>query len=309
MLPDRLEDRRRADLPLGAERVRALGEGPAVVPALADQGHRFPQVLPDVAGPDLAGGSVDAELPDVPQPVRPHFRAGPGDGDERVVSRDGVRLAALGAVDVDPHHGRVEVGDVLAGLVAVRVAAAVAGGEVEHAVGAEREAAAEVVLPGGPLADERLGRRVAVRHCRPAGLGGHGVPHDPAGVGARDVLQVADVDVAVLGVPRVERHAPEAPPVAAFGVVRVAVPGVEERVGRLYVGGQARVGVDGDRVDLPALAGGEPPFAVGPDGQVDRAVEFQVRVGRGRGERVRRLGRSDDAGRGPPHPRAEPKSL
>ena len=52
---------------LGLERVETLPDAPAVVAAVLDAVDHLPEVLSDVAGPQLAGLAVEAELPDVPQ--------------------------------------------------------------------------------------------------------------------------------------------------------------------------------------------------------------------------------------------------
>ena len=52
---------------LGLEGVEALADAPAVVAAVLDPMDHLPEVLADVAGPELTGLAVEAELPDVPQ--------------------------------------------------------------------------------------------------------------------------------------------------------------------------------------------------------------------------------------------------
>ena len=57
----------RALPPLGLERMEPFLDAPAVVAAVLDPVDHLPEVLADVAGPELAGLAVEAELPDVPQ--------------------------------------------------------------------------------------------------------------------------------------------------------------------------------------------------------------------------------------------------
>src|SRR5262249_38069393 len=101
VLGDRRQDRRR---PLGAfraEGVCALVDAPAVVAALLDLQDALPQVLADLADPQLARGPVEAHLPRLPHAVGPDFRAGALHAHERVVLGDAVGLALVGVIDVD----------------------------------------------------------------------------------------------------------------------------------------------------------------------------------------------------------------
>src|SRR5262245_40911358 len=102
MLDDRLEDGRRPLLPLGAEGVVALHDTPAVVAALLDLVDHLPQVLADLAGPQVRTGTVEAELPRLPQAVRPDLPARPLRPDEGIILRGRVALALRRAVHVDP---------------------------------------------------------------------------------------------------------------------------------------------------------------------------------------------------------------
>ena len=89
---------------------------------------------------------VEAHAPRIAKAIGPDFRPGLGRLDERIVGRDGVGLAVLLAVHVDAQDRRQQIADVLAGVERVgRVrAGAVAGGDVEEAVGAEVQVAAVV---------------------------------------------------------------------------------------------------------------------------------------------------------------------
>ena len=98
VLDDRRQDGRRPRLPPGLERVIALPEIPTVVPSATDQVHHLPKVLPDVAGPEVARGPVEAEFPRLPQAVSPDLGPGPRDAHERVVTRDGIGFIRRGVV-------------------------------------------------------------------------------------------------------------------------------------------------------------------------------------------------------------------
>ena len=87
------------------------------------------------------------------------LRARPLGLDEGVVGGHGIALALLDLVHVDAEHGGEQVGNVLAGLEAVGDAAAVAGADVEEAVGAELQTAG-VMAAAGPLEDDLLAIRV-----------------------------------------------------------------------------------------------------------------------------------------------------
>src|SRR5262249_13614485 len=92
---DGRQDRRRPLLAVRAEGVVALHDRPAVVAALLDAVDHFPQVLPDLAAPQLTRLAVEAELPRLPQAVGPDLRAGAFGANERVVLRHAVRLALV----------------------------------------------------------------------------------------------------------------------------------------------------------------------------------------------------------------------
>src|SRR5437879_4269352 len=178
MLDDRREDRRRPLLAFGPEGVRAFLHAPAVVAAALDLVDHLPQVLADLAAPQVPGLAVEAELPRLPQAVGVDLRPGPFGLDEGVVFGNGVSEAAVGPVDVDTQDAAEQVADVLAGLQLVGDTAAVAGADVEVAVRPEAEAAA-VVAARGPFDDHllagnvgpgRVARGGESRDPRPLGL-------------------------------------------------------------------------------------------------------------------------------------------
>ena len=158
VLDDRRQDGGRPRLPAGPIRVAPLRDVPAVVAAAPDEVDHLAEVLADVAGPEVAGGAVEAEPPGLPQPVGPDLGPCPGEADERVVVRDRVGLAPFGVVDVDPEDRAREVAEVLP----VVGPAAVAGRDVEAAVLAEGQAAS-VMPERRPFDHHALGRRIAAR--------------------------------------------------------------------------------------------------------------------------------------------------
>ena len=116
----RRQDRRRAALALGLDRLRAFHDRPAVVAALLDAVDHLPQLPADVADPQVAGRAVEAHPPGVAEAVGPDLRPGVRRLDERVVRRDGVGLALVLVVHVDAQDRREQVADVLAGVEARR---------------------------------------------------------------------------------------------------------------------------------------------------------------------------------------------
>ncbi len=132
-----------------------------------------------------------------------------------------VGLAGVGSVDVDAQDRREQVADVLAGVAAVGRArvAAVAGGDVEIAVGAELQAAA-VVAAGGPVDHDRLALGVDTRRVGVGDL----EARDARALRVAGLEDVADVDEAVLREVGMEREAVGAP-------VAGDLAEVEEQVG------------------------------------------------------------------------------
>src|SRR5439155_26342122 len=83
----------------GREAVAALGDVPAVVLAAAAGGeadvHLLPLALADVGDHEVAGQAVEGEAPRVAQAVGPDLAARARAGDEGVVGRDRVGVAAV----------------------------------------------------------------------------------------------------------------------------------------------------------------------------------------------------------------------
>src|SRR5260370_5577666 len=163
MFQDRRQNRVRALGALRPEVVRPLLDAPAVVAAFLDEMDALPQVLADTAVPEVAVLGVEAHLPRLAQAVSPDLRPGGAAVHEGVVLRDGVEP---GIVHIDAQDLAAHIAKVLGGLVPVRDAAAVAGADVEHAVGAELEAAG-VVAAGRPPEQDPLARRVGLWRAAP----------------------------------------------------------------------------------------------------------------------------------------------
>ena len=144
-----------------------------VVPAVVEPAHAgrlevdlLARALSDVADEHVAGRAVEREAPRVPQAVGPDLPARARDAHERVGGRDRVRP---GRVDVEAELLAEHLGQVLGVLARVAAAPAVAGRDVEVAVGPELQRAAVVV----PLVRVRDGdddlRGGRVGHVRVAG--------------------------------------------------------------------------------------------------------------------------------------------
>src|SRR5262249_26793967 len=116
--------------------------------------------LPDLAGPEIAGLSIEGELPRLAKSVRPQFGPRALRFDERVVLWNIVVLARFQMVDVNANNAREKVADVLTGLQFVGDTAPVAAREIQITVLAKRETTG-VVPAGRPFEDHLLGLRVA----------------------------------------------------------------------------------------------------------------------------------------------------
>src|SRR5687768_1422081 len=135
------------------EAVRALAESPAVVAAGDDAIHFLPVALADVAGPEIARRAVEAESPGVAKAVCVYLRAflgarahavrAPRIAEPAVVGRDRVIRAAR---DVDPQELAQELASVLRIILRIAARAAVPERHVQHAVRAESEMSAVVVV-------------------------------------------------------------------------------------------------------------------------------------------------------------------
>ena len=276
MLHDRRKDRRRPALAFGTEGVRAFVDAPAVVAAFLDLEHHVPEILAHFAGPEIAIGGVEAELPALANAVGIDLAAGTLGLHERVVAGNGVahprayalRLAVTVHVDAEKFAG--DHGEFLAVLEAVGDAAAVAGGKVEHAIRAEAEAAA-VVAAARPRDDPLRGLRVG-RHRRDI----DGVAHHLAAIGRflGTVEHFREVDETVGLELRMEREA----------INRVLHIEDEFFLGSGFV----RV----EDVNLPLALGDAPGSLARHRGDLERLVELQLGINARHDVRIGRLGRA-----------------
>ena len=133
----------------GAGRGGIPPDAPSVVSAVFDAMHHFPEVLPDVAGPELAGLAIEAEFPDISEADAVHLGRPAGirfRTHGRVVGRNAVGFLAGRMVDVDPQDRREPVGRVLAAASWVVGRATVSERDVEKTVRPESDRAAVVVF-------------------------------------------------------------------------------------------------------------------------------------------------------------------
>ena len=125
------------------------------------------RVLADVADPEVAGRAVEAEAPRIAQTVRPDLAARAGALGERIRRRNGVRRAVI---DVDAQDLAEELIEVLGVVVRIAAGAAVAGADVEIAVGSELQ------LPAVVVRENRMRNRQQDRARR--GIGAVGIGCD-----------------------------------------------------------------------------------------------------------------------------------
>ena len=83
----------------------------------------------------LSERAIEGDPPRVAQAIGVNFGAGPFTVDERVVGRNGVRLAIFLAVDIDPQDRAEQRAEVLAVAEHIVAAAAIPQGDVQVAVG------------------------------------------------------------------------------------------------------------------------------------------------------------------------------
>ena len=171
---------------------------------------------------------------------------------------------------------------------AVGDAAAVARGDVEAAVGAEREAAA-VVAERGPLDDHALAPRVAAWRVARADLQPRDA-HRPRPA-SRRLDAGRDEQVAVPGELRVQGQAEEVPPEVEH---QLGLPGLR---------------VVGERIDLAVPLGHEHAVASRREGHRQRLGELQPGEGRLRAVGRGRIGRPADPRGRPRHPLLQPVRL
>jgi hypothetical protein len=281
VLVDGLFEGRRAAA--AAQVVHRFATVPSVVEAAADDADLLPEVLSDVARPELAAGAVEREAPHVAQAVRPDLRHRALLVDERVVGGDRVRAAAGGLVDVDTQDLAEPRGRALAVVVQVVRGAAIAERDVEAAVRAELDHAAVVVLVRLPdLHEDALG----VRPEAPArGVRLEAREHVAARLGGG----VHEEDEAVLLELRVERQAEKPLFVVRAQDLR---RDVERRVGAADIGLVVE-----DVHAAVAFDDEEAVGAVARERDVERLLEIQIRKGVDDLEVRDRIGRAVDADR------------
>lgn len=239
----------------------SLGAGPAVVLAGLDAVHLFPKGLADVVGVEQAGGGVRCAGVGVSQAVGVDLAALAGLVDEGVVGGD----RAVGIEAQDLAAKAVEVlgvaGDA-AGLGVERLVA-VAGAEVDLAVEAELQQAADVVagVAGDVVQQDRLagGQGVVVIV---------GIDPEPAQAVDRGVGGSVGVGGVAGGVVEVEEAVGGEAWVEDDGVEAAIAVGVDGE-GQERRGMQRAVGV---KADVARLLGDE-YVAAGGNGEVGRLVE------------------------------------
>ena len=146
---------------------------PAEVVSATDDFNHFPLILTDVAAPQVAL-RIEMNPPRIAKAVGPQLGPRLGQFQKRIVGRNRIIFSGGGVLDVDPQHSRNEIADLLAGEVRVGIAGAVAGRDIEHAVGPEGQVAA-VMSVRFPFDDDLLAGRVA---CPETFAGTRSATHD-----------------------------------------------------------------------------------------------------------------------------------
>ena len=200
---DRWHERRRAARTLGPERMTPFHHAPAVVPTALDQEYLFPQILPHIAGPQIARGAIEAELPRLTQAIGPDLGSRPVLCGKRIVRRNRIRVAPFRFIDVDPQDRTRHVPDVLPSQQLIGDAARITGADIEVSIRAKLQAAA-VVTAGRPFKNELLGiwiglEPIAVANLKPR--------HARSPRSFRNGIdEIRDIEVAVRGESRMERQ-------------------------------------------------------------------------------------------------------
>jgi hypothetical protein len=258
----------------GAKRVRAFTDAPAVVASAFNPQHHFPEILSDVAPPEIASLAVEAELPELPEAVSVNLGAGVGLVEEGVVGGDGVGAGGVAAVDIDAEQAGEQIVESLAGLAFIGDATAIAARDVEKTVGAEGEVAA-VVSARGPFDEHLLGlgaqRGAAVEAAiKPRHAAAAGSPFLRVGDGH-------DIQAAVAGEVRMGGDAVDGPPDIAQGRGR-------------------GLGIHGERVQGAAAFGDDKTARATEGGDGDGLEELRVGKGGANDVGSGRIGTAHDAG-------------
>src|SRR5688572_6224567 len=130
----REDDGRRAGLAVEVKCVAAFIHAPTVILAAPHQMSGFPKILTIVAGPDSPGLLINGQSPGIAQTIGPIFRSCVFYSDEWVVLGHGVRLRSVRTIYVDAQNAAVQIAQVLTRHPVIRIARAVATGNVEHPV-------------------------------------------------------------------------------------------------------------------------------------------------------------------------------
>src|SRR5256885_14758188 len=100
--------------------MQSFADAPAVVAAFDDHVHFLPFILTDVAGPKLAGLTIEAHPPGIAHPVRPDFLADTvAFAGKRIVRRYAVGQVAGARVDIDPEDFSKQGVEILAEVVRI----------------------------------------------------------------------------------------------------------------------------------------------------------------------------------------------
>ena len=293
----RRRDRIGAPAPIPHHRLRPLHDAPAIIFPALDEVNHLPQ-FPSHVGDPQSPRSVERHPPRIPQTIGPHLPPRPRHVDERIVGRDrvGAGRSACGSrpgemVDVDAQDRCEEILDRLPRTERIRRrgVAGVAGGDVEHPVGAELEAAA-VVPPRHPVDDPLLTGRIDRRR-----IGGRdGEPRHARAVGDFRLEGVDQEALPVFSEARVEGEAEEV-------IEPLDRPQITDEVGvgHLLVAVAPGSGPHRERIHFPLLFGDHHPIASGDRHELRRLVEAE----RGEDRLVAVWWRRD---RGPADPRAGP---
>ena len=139
------------------ESVPPFARVPAVIRALLDDVDLLPDILPDIARPQIAGLWIEGHAPNVARSQRPHLGLRTLRGNKWIVGGNGVWLAFFALlVHIDAKDLCQESAEILPVEVRIIGRAAIAEREVEKAVGAKDNSATVVVGVRLRLHEENL---------------------------------------------------------------------------------------------------------------------------------------------------------
>src|SRR5262249_3859759 len=87
-----------------SKRMGTFHDTPTVVAATFDAINLLPQILPDIAGPQLARLAIETHFPRLSQTVRPDLRPSTGHVDKGIVFWDAVSLIRPRPVHIDTQN-------------------------------------------------------------------------------------------------------------------------------------------------------------------------------------------------------------